>query len=201
MTQTDLPQALPKSSTANPGPLGLCGFALTTLVLSMANANVLGTHLTAFAVLPLALTFGGAAQMLAGMWEFKVGNTFGATAFTAYGAFWIGIGLFLLLAMQSPGFKPGDQALSTILLGWTIFTGVMVLGAVRVNGATASLFLLLFVTFILLTIGAFSQSSGITALGGYLGIVTALNAFYNAAAGILKDMTGQDILPVFAYQH
>jgi uncharacterized protein len=125
-------QAATKTSVANPGPLGLSAFALTTFVLSMANANFLGDKLTAFAVLPVALTFGGTAQLLAGMWEFRTGNTFGATAFTSYGAFWIGIGLYLLMAINSPGFTPGANGLATILLGWTIFTGVMVIGAVRV---------------------------------------------------------------------
>lgn len=184
---------------ANPGPLGLSGFALTTLVLSFANANIMGTHLNALGVLPVALTFGGLAQVLAGMWEFKTGNVFGATAFSSYGAFWIGIGVFLLLAINSPGFKPGDYSLATILLGWTIFTGVMVIGALKVNGITASLFIILFVTFILLTLGAYQGSATITQMGGYLGILTALHAFYNAAAALLKDMTGQDILPVFPF--
>ena len=196
-------EAAPKPAVANPGPLGLSGFALTTLVLSLVNAGVFkSSDLGAFAVLPIALTFGGLAQLLAGMWEFKAANTFGATAFTAYGAFWIGIGMFLWFAMSSPGYAAaaGAQALSTILLGWTVFTFVMMLGALRVNGATASLFVLLCVTFVLLTWGSFSNTSSITNIGGYLGIVTAANAFYNAAAGVLKDLAGKDVLPVFNFK-
>ncbi len=193
--------AASKPAVANPGPLGLSGFALTTLVLSLVNAGVFkSTDLSAFAVLPLALTFGGLAQLLAGMWEFKAANTFGATAFTSYGAFWIGIGMYLWFAMSSPGFAPGGKSLSTILLAWTVFTFVMMLGALRVNGATASLFVLLFVTFVLLTYGGFANSTSITNIGGYLGIVTAANAFYNAAAGILKDLAGKDVLPVFNFK-
>lgn len=188
--------------TANPGPLGLSAFALTTLILSFANGNILGSeaHLSAFAVLPVALTFGGGAQLLAGMWEFKTGNTFGATAFTSYGAFWIGIGLYLWFAMSSPGFKPGDQSLAVILLAWTVFTGVMLLASFHTNGATAFLFAILFVTFILLTTGAFQSNANVTQYGGYVGIATALTAFYIAAAGILKEMSGKDMLPVFPFK-
>jgi len=186
------------SKIANPGPLGLSGFALTTLILSFVNANIFGgdAHLSAFVVLPVALTFGGVAQMLAGMWEFKSGNTFGATAFTAYGAFWIGIGLYLWFAMSSPGFKPGDESLGMILLAWTVFTLYMVFGALRINFAMAALFIVLFITFILLDIGALAANQGFTLLGGYLGILTALIAFYMAAAGVLKDLAGKDVLPV-----
>ena len=182
----------------NPGPLGLMGFGITTLVLSLVNSNILGTNLNAFAVLPLALIFGGGAQILAGMWEFHVGNTFGATAFTGFGAFWIS---FYFLAINGWDKTSGSYGAATYLLGWTIFTLVMTLGALRVNGATASLFVLLLLTFVALTLNAYGiLGTGNTTLGqigGYLGIVTAINAFYNAAAGILKDLAGKDVLPVF----
>ena len=183
---------------ANPGPLGLLGFGLTTLVLSLVNSNIFGTNLTADAALPLALVFGGGAQLLAGMWEFHAGNTFGATAFTGFGAFWIS---FYFLITQGFAAKAGADGVATYLLGWTIFTLIMTLGALRVNGATASLFVLLLLTFVALTLNAYGiLGTGNTTfgqVGGFLGIVTAINAFYNAAAGILKDLAGKDVLPVF----
>jgi succinate-acetate transporter protein len=187
----------PAPKIANPGPLGLLGFGVTTLLLSLVNSNLLGTNLTADAVLPLALIFGGGAQLLAGMWEFHAGNTFGATAFTGFGAFWVS---FYFLVTQGFAAKAGTYGVATYLLGWTIFTLILTVASFRVNGATASLFTLLLLTFAALTIGAYMGSDGTTLnnIGGYLGIVTAVNAFYNAAAGVLKDLAGKDVLPVFA---
>ncbi len=187
---------------ANPGPLGLAGFGMTTLVLSLFNSNLLGSNLGITAALPLALAFGGGAQVLAGMWEFHTGNTFGATAFTGYGAFWISF-YFLAtggyLDAKAANFI-GSQGLAVYLLGWTVFTLVMTLGALRINVATASLFVLLLLTFLALTADAFQANSTIHQIGGYLGLLTALNAFYNAAAGILKDLAGKDVLPVFPFK-
>lgn len=183
---------------ANPGPLGLMGFGVTTFVLSVANSNLYSDKgATAAAALPLALAFGGGAQLLAGMWEFRTGNTFGATAFTSYGAFWIATYFLLTGTFAKDG---GTYGVPTFFLGWTIFTLVMTIASYRVNGATASLFTLLFVTFALLTLHFYT--SGDTTFGniaGYVGIVTALNAFYNAAAGVLKDLAGKDVLPVFPF--
>ncbi len=188
---------------ANPGPLGLSGFGLTTLVLSLVNSNLLGSNLGITTALPLALAFGGGAQVLAGMWEFRTGNTFGATAFTSYGAFWIAV-YFLVtggyLDSKAANFV-GTSGFGIFLLAWTVFTLVMTLGAWRVNLMTASLFTLLLLTFAALTGGALGSSSTLTNIGGYLGIVTALNAFYNAAAGVLKDVSGgKDVLPVFPFR-
>ncbi len=186
------------AKVANPGPLGLMGFGLTTLVLSLVNSNLFGTNLTADAALPLALVFGGGAQLLAGMWEFHVGNTFGATAFTGFGAFCIS---FYFLITQGFADKAGTYGVATYLLGWTIFTLILTIASYRVNGATASLFTLLLLTFAALTLNAYGiLGTGNTTfgqVGGYLGIVTAVNAFYNAAAGVLKDLAGKDVLPVF----
>lgn len=183
----------------DPGPLGLCGFALTTFVLSVLNAGIIvphpGTNLTVF--VGLAVFYGGIAQLLAGMWEFRSGNTFGATAFTSYGAFWLA-----LAALFIPGFgiKLTDlgSALGLFLLGWTIFTGLMMIGALRINGALAAVFVALFLTFACLTIGALSGTAFWTQLGGWLGIVTAALAWYTALAGILRSVSGGMIqLPIF----
>jgi succinate-acetate transporter protein len=163
---------------ANPAPLGLCGFALTTFVLSAANAKLIDAPLIAVG---LALFYGGLAQLLAGMWEFKTGNTFGATAFSSYGAFWLAFAASVELHLIS-----SDRALGFFLLGWTIFTGIMFLGTLRINMALITLFALLFVTFLLLTLGAFGM--GTTVLGGYFGLATALVAFYTAAASMLASL-------------
>lgn len=195
---TDTPTATTAAPRpiANPGPLGLMGFGITTLVLSLVNSNLLGSNLDAGEVLPLALAFGGGAQLLAGMWEFHAGNTFGATAFTSYGAFWISFFFLVNNGFGDPK-AAGTYGVATYLLGWTIFTLLMTIGAWRVSGALGTLFSLLFLTFLALTLGGYGIGSNLGQIGGYLGIVTALNAFYVAVAGILKDLEGKDVLPVF----
>lgn len=171
---------------ANPAPLGLCAFALTTFVLSAHNAGLFATPTI---VIGLALFYGGLAQLLAGMWEFKTGNTFGATAFSSYGAFWLAVGATLQWKLIEPG-----NGFAFFLLGWTIFTGIMLLASLRTSLALMTLFALLFVTFILLTVGAFGGGTG--QLGGYLGLVTALVAWYTALAGLLSATKSAFTLPV-----
>ena len=174
------------AATANPAPLGLCAFALTTFVLSAANAKLFtGAEI----VIGLALFYGGLAQLLAGMWEFKAGNTFGATAFSSYGGFWLAVGASLQLKLI-----PNDTAFGFFLLGWTIFTGLMLLACLKTNLALITVFALLFVTFLLLTIGALG--GGTTQIGGYFGIATALAAWYAALAGLLSSGPSAFTLPV-----
>ncbi|MGH2486255.1 MAG: acetate uptake transporter [Ktedonobacterales bacterium] len=189
---------------ANPGPLGLCGFALTTFVLSCVNAGILKPGGQPI-VIGLALFYGGLAQLLAGMWEFRTGNTFGATAFVSYGAFWLSFGAILV-----PGFgvKIADAATfnksaGIFIVGWTIFTGIMLLASLRTNAATALVFILLFLAFLFLALGFFSANvtdtgpDSLTKIGGYLGIATAIAAWYTALAGLLSSVFGgKTILPV-----
>lgn len=187
---------------ANPGPLGLSGFALTTLVLSAWNSGIIAGA-DVLIVIGLAVFYGGIAQFSAGMWEFRTGNTFGATAFASYGAFWLSFAALLI-----PGFGvafgsktgPSSTALAWYLLGWTIITGILMIGSFRTNGGTALVFILLFVTFLLLCIGAFGGAGagqGMTKIGGYVGIVTAIVAWYVALAGILSGVSGGKMnLPV-----
>jgi uncharacterized protein len=186
-----------ETKTANPGPLGLCGFALTTFVLSFANAGLLPGKSDALVVLGLALFYGGIAQLLAGMWEFKAGNTFGATAFSSYGAFWLSFAALFLPGMGGAASAVSATALGIYLLGWTIFTGIMMLGSFRTNGATALVFVLLFITFLLLALGALQGNANMTHLGGYLGIATAIAAWYAAMAGVISGVSNGKInLPV-----
>ncbi|GBB98721.1 hypothetical protein RclHR1_03300001 [Rhizophagus clarus] len=185
---------------ANPAPLGLCGFALTTFVLSIHNSG--SVNLPApDVVLGLALFYGGLAQLLAGMWEFKAGNTFGATAFSSYGAFWLSFASLLLFKPAAP-VDPAvaAHAAGIFLLGWTIFTFILFLATFRSNVGIMSLFFFLTVTFLFLTLGKFFQLdqtpiNGLTKAGGVFGIITALIAWYNALAGLLTPETSYFTLP------
>lgn len=174
-------------AAVNPAPLGLCAFALTTFVLSAANANLFSG---ASIVIGLALFYGGLAQLLAGMWEFRMGNTLGATAFSSYGAFWLAVAASLQLKLI-----PNQTAFGFFLLGWTIFTALMLIAALRSNLALIGVFLFLFLTFLALTIGALAGSSAFTVIGGWLGIITALIAWYTALAGLLTTVNAPFLLP------
>jgi len=181
---------------ANPGPLGLAGFALTTFFLSSVNAKLLTGKGDIFIVVGLAVFYGGIAQFAAGMWEFRSGNTFGATAFTSYGAFWLSFAALLLPGFGAAIGVASQTAVGYYLLGWTIFTGIMMLGSFRTNGATALVFILLFVTFLLLCIGNLNANSNIIQIGGYTGIATAVVAWYTALAGVLTGVSnGRISLP------
>lgn len=182
-----------ESSIADPGPLGLACFALTTFCLSMVNAGFVDKSAT-IVVIALALIYGGATQILAGMWEFKKNNVFGATAFASYGAFWISLGVFDLLATLQLVTVPA-QGVWLFLLAWTIFTFYMWVGSFGTNRALLVTFTLLLVAFILLTIGATGNHAAHT-LGGYVGILTAIAAWYASAAGICNTVFGRIVLPV-----
>jgi succinate-acetate transporter protein len=181
---------------ADPAPLGLAAFAMTTLALSLSNANVWPAGINA--ALALALVYGGFGQLLAGMWEFARKNTFGAIAFTSYGSFWISyyvLGHFVL-----PGVKPADvpTAVGVFLLGWTIITFYLIFPAMRINVAVLGVFIALTVTFVLLTIGAFHSSTSLNKAGGWAGIVTAAIAFYASAAGVINETFKKVLVPVIS---
>jgi uncharacterized protein len=180
---------------ADPAPLGLAAFAMTTLALSLSNANIWTGGI--FAALSLALVYGGFAQLLAGMWEFTRKNTFGAIAFTSYGAFWISY--YVFVHFLAPGIPKADaaQAVGVFLLGWTILTFYLMLASLRVSVAVLGVFVALDVTFVLLTIGAFQSSMSVNKAGGVAGIVTAAIAFYASAAGVINETYKKPVLPVF----
>ncbi len=179
---------------ADPGPLGLAGFAMTTFVLSVMNANLVSDKGIG-AVLALAIAYGGLAQLLAGMWEFRTGNTFGAVAFSSYGAFWISF-YFILKVIPSSAVTP--HGVSLYLWGWGIFTTYMFLASLRTTGAVSLVFLLLAVTYILLAIGDMGTGhKSITHAGGYVGIATAAAAWYASFAAVINSTFGRVIAPVF----
>ena len=184
------------SPIADPAPLGLAAFALTTFLLSAANAGWM-TKASGDAWLGYAFAYGGIAQLLAGMWEFRNKNVFGATAFSSYGAFWIGLGLWARLV--APTIKVAAVAnhdLGWILLAFAIFNTYMLLMSTQVNTAVFAVFLTLEVTEVVLFLGAFTNSSGLTKTGGIIGIITAVVAWYTSAAGVANGIPGPIKLPV-----
>ena len=179
---------------ADPAPLGLAAFALTTFLLSAANAGWMGSA-SGSAWLGYAFAYGGLAQLLAGMWEFRNRNVFGATAFSSYGAFWIGLGLWALLVAPSAGAKAAKDV-AWILLAFAIFNTYMLVWSAMVNAAVFGVFLTLEVTEILLFAGNFAGRTGLVKAGGYVGVLTALVAWYASAAGVGNGTAGRIILPV-----
>jgi uncharacterized protein len=195
-TSAPAPVAQAISGIADPAPLGLAAFALTTFLLSAVNAGWATTS-TGSAWLGYAFAYGGLCQLLAGMWEFRNRNVFGATAFSTYGGFWIGLGLWaLLVAPHATSATAADKDLGWILLAFAIFNTYMLLFATQVNAAVFAVFLTLELTEIVLFIGNFSGTTGIVKLGGYIGIVTALTAWYTSSAGVINGMKGSVVLPV-----
>lgn len=179
---------------ADPGPLGLAAFALTTFILSLSNAQIIPAAAAALFV-PLALFYGGFAQLLAGMWEFKKNNTFGATAFTSYGAFWLALGSLIVMEKLNV-LNFGDQAKPAIgffLLGFAIFTLYMWIATLKLNNALLVTFTLLEIAFVLLILGEFGVINSVP--GGYVGLVTAFGAWYTSAAGILNPLFKRTVLP------
>jgi succinate-acetate transporter protein len=183
--------AAPAASIADPGPLGLAAFALTTFLLSAVNAHWTNGNSAGTAFLGYALAYGGLCQLLAGMWEFRRGNVFAATAFSSYGGFWIGLFVWIRVAPAASG-----HDLGWILLAFAIFNTYMLLMATQVNLAVFLVFLTLELTEIFLFIGNFTSSIGLSQVGGYLGVITALVAWYTSAAGIAGGIGGRIVLPV-----
>jgi uncharacterized protein len=194
MSETPLPKAAPGSFIADPAPLGLGAFALTTFVLSVVNTDMVKAEPVVFG---LALAYGGIAQFAAGMWEFAKGNTFGATAFTSFGAFWISF-WYLTGHTDMSDLKAGDVAngVGLYLLAWGIFTLYMTVAATRVSGAVLAVFVLLTITFFILAWGEFATSSGIHKLGGWFGIATALAAWYASFGGVTAFTHKNSMVPL-----
>ncbi|GAA5856396.1 hypothetical protein JCM8547_008725 [Rhodosporidiobolus lusitaniae] len=185
---------------ANPAPLGLCGFALTTFMLSLINVGARGVSVPNVVVGP-ALFYGGLAQLLAGMWEFATGNTFGATAFSSYGGFWLSYAFIVSpwSAIGSSYTEEGTLAdgVAFFLWGWFIFTFIMLLASFRSSIALSGVFFFLTITFLLLAIAELgvTHASSIKIAGGAFGLITAFNAWYVALANLLTPDTSYFVLP------
>ena len=189
---------------ADPAPLGLAAFALTTFILSGHNA----TFIPDVIWVGLALFYGGATQLLAGMWEFRNRNVFGATAFSTYGGFWLSLGVSVILIETTKlgaALHPADvaNALAWFLLAFAIFNFYMLLWSTRVSVAVCGVFLTLQITEILLAIGFFMEAhghanNGWIHTGGWMGIITAAVAWYTSAAGVVNGMSPTPVVPVGA---
>jgi uncharacterized protein len=197
----------PALAVADPAPLGLAAFALTTFMLSGHNANFIPDILW----VGLALFYGGLVQLMAGMWEFRNRNVFGATAFSTYGGFWLALGIFVVLAETTKlggALKGADLAngLAWYLLSFAIFNTYMMFWSTRVNIAVFMVFLTLGITEVLLAIGFWvaahrgvapiGADDGWIRAGGWAGVITAATAWYASAGLVISGMAGRAILPL-----
>lgn len=195
---------------ANPAPLGLCAFALTTFVLSCINMNVRGEKSPAIAI-PLAFGYGGLVQLLAGMWEMAVGNTFGATALSSYGGFWIAYGLLQtptwnVLGAEGPYEGDTGSVMGFFLTGWWIFTTILLVCTLRSTVAFFSLFFFLDICFLLLATENYAHDLGnhvaqanLQKAAGFFGFLAAFMAWYNALAGLMDGHNSFFKVPVFHF--
>ncbi|NTW32185.1 MAG: acetate uptake transporter [Bacteroidetes bacterium] len=182
-----------KDNTANPAPLGLLGFALTTILLNIHNAGGFALGST---ILAMGITIGGISQVIAGILEWKKNNTFGTTAFTAYGFFWLSLVLILILPKMGYATAPDKNEMAAYLALWGLFTLFMFIGTLRLNVALQLVFGTLVILFFLLAIGDFTENTNLKIIAGYEGIVCGLFAFYAAMAQVLNEVYGKTILPI-----
>jgi succinate-acetate transporter protein len=182
-----------KDTTANPAPLGLLGFGMTTVLLNLHNA---GFFQLGSMILAMGIFYGGLAQIIAGIMEWKKGNTFGTTAFTSYGLFW----LSLVWLVVSPRVNLGDatesSAMAAYLFMWGLFTAVMFLGTLKINRALQVVFATLAVLFFLLALGDLTGNTSITRLAGYEGIFCGFSAIYTGLAQVLNEVYGKTLVPL-----
>jgi len=177
----------------NPAPLGLAGFGLTTLLLNFVNADIIERESIGM-VLPVGLFYGGIAQFAAGMWEAKKNNTFGFTAFSSFGAFWLAFGTMILLRDTEVIEPVPLNGLSVFLAGWGLFTAYMFIGTIKISRALQVVFASLTVLFFLLAWG--ERNETVHTIAGWEGIFTACSALYASAAQVINEAWGQYILPL-----
>ncbi|MFO1128474.1 MAG: acetate uptake transporter [Rhodospirillales bacterium] len=179
--------------TANPAPLGLLCFALTTILLSMHNAGLFGLDAM---ILAMAVFYGGTAQIFAGVFEWRKKNTFATTAFISYGFFWLTLAGIIVFPKLGLAEKPSEVAMSAYLAAWGLLSFVMFIGTFRLNRALQVTFFLLVITFALLSIGDFMGSATLKTMAGWVGIVLGLAAAYTGLAQVLNELYGRVIWPL-----
>ena len=179
--------------TANPAPLGLMGFGMTTVLLNLHNAGIfeLGSM-----ILAMGIFYGGLAQVIAGIMEWKKGNTFGTTAFTSYGLFWLSLVGLVVMPKMGLSAAPENSAMVAYLLMWGIFTAVLFIGTLKLNRALQVVFATLTILFFLLALGDLTNNIAIKHLAGYEGIICGFSAIYAALAQVLNEVYGKQVLPV-----
>ena len=182
-----------QDTTSNPAPLGLLGFGMTTVLLNLHNA---GYYPMDSMILAMGIFYGGLAQIIAGIMEWKKKNTFGTTAFTSYGLFWLTLVALIFLPKLNLTAAPDDTAMGSYLLMWGIFTAVMFIGTLRINRALQFVFFSLALLFFLLAFGDFTGSAALKTFAGYEGIVCGASAIYTGLAQVLNEQYGRDIAPL-----
>jgi succinate-acetate transporter protein len=183
-----------KDTTGNPAPLGLLGFGMTTVLLNLHNA---GFYELNSMILAMGICYGGTAQIIAGIMEWKKGNTFATTAFISYGLFWLSLVTLIILTKLGWGAKSDDTSMAAYLAMWGLFTAVMFLGTLRLNRALQIVFATLTILFFLLAYGDFTAaSSGFKHFTGYEGILCGFSAIYTGLAQVLNELFGRTVLPL-----
>lgn len=191
---TSAPQTfIIQDTTSNPAPLGLLGFGMTTVLLNLHNA---GFYPLDSMILAMGIFYGGIAQIIAGIMEWKKKNTFGTTAFTSYGLFWLTLVALIFIPKLNLGVASNDIGMGCYLFMWGLFTGVMYIGTLKLNRALQFVFLSLTVLFWLLSIGDFTGNAGIKTFAGYEGIICGASAIYTGLAQVLNEVYGRDVLPL-----
>lgn len=184
--------------SANPAPLGLMGFGMTTVLLNLHNA---GFYPLGSMILAMGLAYGGLAQVIAGIMEYKRGNTFGTVAFSSYGLFWWSLVILLILPnsiMYYPQItKSSNEAMAAYFFMWGLFTFMMFFGTLKANRAVQFVFMSLAILFFLLTARELTGNTDLATITGYEGIICGLSAVYTALAEVLNEAHGKTILPVF----
>lgn len=183
-----------KDTTANPAPLGLMGFGMTTVLLNLHNAGFfkLGTM-----ILAMGIFYGGIAQIIAGLMEWKKNNTFGTTAFISYGLFWLSLVWLIVAPKIGLGDVNESSAMAAYLFMWGLFTAVMFIGTLKLNKALQFVFGTLALLFFLLAVGDYTGSTTIKLIAGYEGIICGLSAMYTALAQVLNEVYGKTVAPVW----
>ena len=186
-------EVMQKDVTANPAPLGLMGFGMTTVLLNLHNTGLftLGTM-----ILAMGIFYGGAAQIIAGLMEYKKGNTFATTAFISYGFFWLSLVALILMPKSGIAEAPENSAMVAYLVMWGIFTGVLFIATLKLSRALRFIFGSLTVLFFLLAIGDATHSETIKHIAGYEGIICGASAIYAGLAQVINEVYGRDILPL-----
>jgi len=178
---------------SNPAPLGLTAFGMTTVLLNFHNAGFYGLDSM---ILAMGMFYGGIAQVIAGILEFRKGNTFGTTAFCSYGLFWLTLVFLLVFPALGWGAKPSSGSMAAYLFMWGLFTGLMFLGTLRLNRGLQVIFFSLTILFWILSLGDITGNVIITRIAGYEGIFCGLSAIYVAIAEVLNEVYGRIILPI-----
>lgn len=181
------------NNTANPAPLGLLGFGMTTILLNLCNAGVYPFNAM---ILGMGLFVGGLAQVIAGIMEWKKGNTFGTTAFTAYGVFWMSLVVALVFPKSNLGDAPNSIAMACYLIVWGLFTTVMFIGTLKLNRMLRVVFSTLAVLFFLLAAADFTGIKLIKTIAGIEGIFCGLSAVYGSVAQVINEVYGRNVLPI-----